>query len=426
MKYLKIKNIGQLEIKLVALLGGTTKAKDKFKIGQFGTGLKYTLAYLFRNNLDFKIFIGEEEVKVHIEKEEIRGECFEIICINGQRTSITTHFGDDFKAWMIVRELYTNALDEGGAVKDEVTENLIGEEGKTTFYIQISSDIQQVLDEWDKYFMPSNVTPIFQNESYILYPPSDHLCIYKHGVLIYENEAVKSVFRYDILFAAINELRQYMTSPSCDISTAIKQLNSTSIEYFLENVTDEHYEGNNMDYNWFTKWGESWETFVMGTKLMNRSIRERFSDSGYSYREKDYTILPTCLYNSLTETLDIRDSFDTRENRYNFYAVESQDSEDKLYECIGQLANCGYEVDLSLKFLFGLFNEKSKLLELDRKSKKLLISPMFFQKPITEILALLVEKNEQFKGKIETTDDTKKHFINLYMQEIYARNKIEA
>lgn len=87
MKYLKIQNNGELDIRLVALMGGTTKANDKFKIGQFGTGLKYTLAFLYRNNLDFKIFVGENEVKLHLETEEIRGENFDIICINRQRTS---------------------------------------------------------------------------------------------------------------------------------------------------------------------------------------------------------------------------------------------------------------------------------------------------------------------------------------------------
>src|SRR5687767_6513942 len=118
MKYLKIQNNGELDIRLVALMGGTTKANDRYKIGQFGTGLKYTLAFLFRNNLEFKIFCGEQEVSIHTEVEDIRGEKFEIICINGQRTSITTKMGEDWKPWMIIRELWCNALDEGGAEKE--------------------------------------------------------------------------------------------------------------------------------------------------------------------------------------------------------------------------------------------------------------------------------------------------------------------
>src|SRR6185312_2743617 len=152
MKYLKIQNDGELDIRLVALMGGTTKSKDKFKIGQFGTGLKYTLAFLFRNNIDFKIMVGTEEVKISLEKELIKDEVFEIICINGNRTSITTKMGEDWFAWMIVRELWCNALDEGGAIREE-TEIIEGEAGKTTFYIQIDMQIANVLKEWDKYFI---------------------------------------------------------------------------------------------------------------------------------------------------------------------------------------------------------------------------------------------------------------------------------
>src|ERR1700748_2485985 len=113
MKYLKISNDGILDIRLIALMGGTTKANNQFKIGQFGTGLKYSLAYLFRNNIDFKIIIDNKEAVLHTETEIIEDENYDIICINNQRTSITTKMGMDWQAWMIIRELWCNALDAG-------------------------------------------------------------------------------------------------------------------------------------------------------------------------------------------------------------------------------------------------------------------------------------------------------------------------
>ena len=97
MKYLKIKNNGVLDIRLVALMGGTTKSNDQFKIGQFGTGLKYTLAYLFRNNLDFHLFCGGKKVEISLEEETIGEQTFSIICINGNRTSITTYWDRDWE-----------------------------------------------------------------------------------------------------------------------------------------------------------------------------------------------------------------------------------------------------------------------------------------------------------------------------------------
>jgi hypothetical protein len=139
MKYLKIQNDGLLDIRLVALMGGTTKSNDKYKIGQFGTGLKYTLAYLFRSNLDFKIFVGTEEIKLHIEKEVIRDEDFEIICINGNRTSITTRMGEDWEAWMIIRELWCNALDEGGPFREVTSEMYLVKKAKRLFLSRLTT-----------------------------------------------------------------------------------------------------------------------------------------------------------------------------------------------------------------------------------------------------------------------------------------------
>lgn len=79
MKYIKISNKGLLEAKLIPLMGGTTKKGDKFKIGQFGTGLKYSLAFLIRNNISFKIFVGNREVDITSKKEYISDQNFDII-----------------------------------------------------------------------------------------------------------------------------------------------------------------------------------------------------------------------------------------------------------------------------------------------------------------------------------------------------------
>lgn len=81
MKYLKISNNGLLDAKLIPLMGGTTRANDNFKIGQFGTGLKYVLAYLFRNNIIFSLYVNGAEVVFHTVNETIAGSSFDIIYI---------------------------------------------------------------------------------------------------------------------------------------------------------------------------------------------------------------------------------------------------------------------------------------------------------------------------------------------------------
>jgi hypothetical protein len=53
MKYLKIQNQGELGIRLVALMGGTTKIDIPHKIGQFGTGLKYAISWPIPKKVGF-------------------------------------------------------------------------------------------------------------------------------------------------------------------------------------------------------------------------------------------------------------------------------------------------------------------------------------------------------------------------------------
>src|SRR5690606_36252438 len=192
-----------------SLMGGTTKDNDPFKIGQWGSGLKYSIAYLFKNNIDFKIFIGEKEVKVETKIEEISGNEFEVVLVDGERTSLTTKMGgNDWKPWTIIRELWCNALDQGGEVRDVTTETK-GEEGTTTFFLQVTPDFQKVIDNWTNYFV-HDILPIFEDENFKIYPSFGKLRLFKQGVLIHESTSDKnSLFSYDVRNADINELREF-------------------------------------------------------------------------------------------------------------------------------------------------------------------------------------------------------------------------
>ena len=61
MKYLKITNKNEVQIEAFTLVGASTKREDSSKIGMFGSGNKYALSYLVRNNYDLKIFSGRRE-----------------------------------------------------------------------------------------------------------------------------------------------------------------------------------------------------------------------------------------------------------------------------------------------------------------------------------------------------------------------------
>lgn len=425
MKYLKIQNDGLLDIRLVALMGGTTKSNNKYKIGQFGTGLKYTLAYLFRSNLSFKIFVGETEVKLHTETEVIRDENFDIVCINGQRTSITTRMGEDWTAWMIIRELWCNALDEGGSLKD-LTDNTIGEAGKTTFYIQADNQVQSVLNNWSKYFIHDQ-EPIFKNNEYAIYPAGDKFSIYKQGVLIYMHETLKSVFSYDMASADINELREFKGSPSMVVTYCLADANEKCIEHFLENVKEHHFEGQDtMDYGWYKSFNQNWRNVISTGKLIYQKVLDEIIARGNTPDMATLIIVPKSIYKALSAQFAGIGALHVAATIGGFYEDYNKQCEDKIKQGLTILEACNYIMHPSLEFVYGFFEDKTTLAKVSLKEKKVYISNTFLQKPLFMIVGMLIEENEHFNtGMDDNTREFQQHFINLYTRQLLATNLIE-
>lgn len=424
MKYLKISNNGELDIRLVALMGGTTKANDKYKIGQFGTGLKYTLAFLFRNNLAFKIFVGSEEVKIHLDCEIIKGEQFEIICINGQRTSITTRMGEDWDAWMIIRELWCNALDEGGAEK-EVTDTLTPAEGKTSFYIQVDKQVSDVLSKWNKYFIHGQEA-LYSDGTYSIYPASEKLRIYKQGVLIYESEKEKSVFSYDVANASINELREFKGSISCEIAHSLHSANEKVATYFLENVTEQHFEGT-MDYEWYLpKWSDAWVNVIGTGKLIYQKVIDDAKARGISIDEGGLIVVPKSVYKALTAQFKGIGALRINSKVGEFYENHNLPMEDKIKQCLTILEHCNYVMHPDLEFRYGFFEDKTVLARVCMDTKVVYISNTLLQGPLFQTIGMLIEENEHFNtGYTDHTREFQQHFIDLYTRALLAKHEVE-
>jgi hypothetical protein len=423
MKYLKIQNEGELDIRLVALMGGTTKSKDKFKIGQFGTGLKYTLAFLYRNNLDFKIFVGTEEVKLHTEKEIIRDETFEIICINGQRTSITTKMGEDWLAWMIVRELWCNALDEGGALKEE-TEIVEGVENKTTFFIQIDMQIANVLKDWGQYFI-HDLNPVWENNKYKLYPGGNKLRIYKHGVLIHEDDSQPAIFCYDVLNADINELREFKGYPKYEVAHCLSSTDAKTVRILLDSMTDESYE-NKMDWDWYQSFSEGWLEAIGTGKIITAKTLQTLKDRGSNTDGASLIIVPESLYKKLCTQFDNVGATYVAGIIASFYEEFDADLENKIKQGLVILENCGYNFHPKLEFVYGYFEDKTTLASINNKTKKVYISRALLQKSLFTIVCMLVEENEHFNtGFADHTREFQTHFIELFTKGLLQTKGIE-
>jgi hypothetical protein len=335
--------------------------------------------------------------------------------------------GGQWTAWMIIRELWCNALDEGGQLKDTVNDNYIsGEEGKTTFFIQITPEIQSVIDDWKKYFI-QGFEPLWENENYGIHYNSDNerLCLYKNGVLIYQHPHIKSLFCYDIKGAEINELREFKGIVSYEILRALEKPSKEVVSYFFNNVTKEHYEGSELDYDWFTQFADIWREALGGRRVI--------SEGGYTHYEErgivvDYTNvieLPKKVYQALTKRFEGVGALAVSDNNTDFYEAETIELRNKVNSCIEILISSGYNLLENCIIKLGFFQEKTIHVSANRNKKHMLISESSKALTDEQLCSLIVEHNEYLKVRYSKDKrDYTKHFIDLYTKSIMSKNLV--
>lgn len=205
MKYIRIKNKGHIEPQALHLIGASTKTNDSSKIGQFGSGNKYALAYFIRNQYEVKVFAGKEEITIETKEETFRSEQFNVIYVNGEKTSITTKMGKDWQFWQAIREVYCNALDEGGCSMDFV-QKIEPIDGETHFYIDTKKDVTEFVSNFDNYFTTNKKILFECATGRILEKSGTSANIYRKGVRCF-NTNKTSLFDYDFNDINIDENR---------------------------------------------------------------------------------------------------------------------------------------------------------------------------------------------------------------------------
>ena len=115
-------NDGVFDKRSFTMLGLSAKENDN-PIGFFGTGFKYAIATLLRNNFRVRIVTSDCEYNFHTAPATFRNQEFTSILVSFGNVDdeaielpFTTHLGTNWQLWQAYRELYTNASDEGGGV----------------------------------------------------------------------------------------------------------------------------------------------------------------------------------------------------------------------------------------------------------------------------------------------------------------------
>ncbi len=200
--------------------------KDADQIGQFGTGLKESIALMARMDLFPVIFSGEMRMDFSIQDMDGQQEiCFKLsedrqrfVANEWHGLGIHPDFGkaDWNNPWMIFREVVCNALDESGT--DDLFHECSmrepeGVAGATRIYIPVTPEIMEAYASINRKLLPLGDHTIVHGVSgygrLIEKREDAKLQVFHRGVWIQEHEE-ESLYDYDLDGVKLNESR------SCD------------------------------------------------------------------------------------------------------------------------------------------------------------------------------------------------------------------
>ena len=383
------------------------------------------MAYLFRNNIKFHIFSGDKKIKISTKKETIGNNEYSIIYIDGERTSITTNMGLDWEPWMIIREIWSNALDEGEAINTTTTE-VIGVKGYTSIYIEFTPAILEVYNSWNNYFI-TNAEPLYDSSSVSIYPAKGKLRLYKQGILIH-TEPTDSLFNYDIKNARLNELREYKGMVESDLMGVITSITDPkTIEYFLEHLTEDHYEGKNIDYSWWSReFNSVWKETLKGAKIIHTKAIQKLQARGIKVDGAVYITVPEALYKGLSKHFEGIGALRVSKAVNDFFEIYNEKLHDKIAKAKGILEKVNYFIEPELTFVYGVFGDKRIMAKIDLDQKKIYISEKHIDTDMFTICTMLIEENEHYKtGLRDETRGFQQHFINLYTNSIIEKSQVD-
>ena len=403
MNYLRISNKGEIEIKALKLMGASSKRDDESKIGYFGSGVKYAIAFLAREGYDLEIYSGLNRIKVTTQKESFREKDYDIIHINGVETSFTTEMGPDWKLWYSIREIYCNALDEGDGDIEEVDEK-IKNAGFTYFYIKMNDKIRDFLSHFSEYFSLKRNDLVYEHKlndenhnvrltrdcDIKLFPPiGEKLIVYRKGIQCKSGD-YNSIYNYDLDKVSINESR--IADYSWEIYEKIANMygycnDIRVLRKLFQHLTDSSYYEDSIDWNYADKFSEVWID-VIGNRVLVPYLL-----SGWFVDVKNPLLLPTALINRLVEyfgdRVNVPDGFMGLKTAYKLKELEPL--QEYMYKSVCEfIKECKIKITYPIKF--AEFKDVTILGLALTDSKEILINTRCFDKGKQTVLMAIIEE----------------------------------
>ena len=437
MEYLKIQSQGEIEARAFTLIGNSTKRGDASQIGMFGSGLKYAISSLLRNNINFKVFSGTKELDFSLRKEGFRNTEFQVICLNGQETSFTSSMGgeDWDNPFAPIREIYSNALDEDEDAILDKSYGAHGNEDTTSFFIEMTPDVRDFYKNLDLYFCQKNENVLFSNRAGSVYKSTRQgLRMFRKGILCYQRD-FKGQYNYNSPHFVINESRVLNNSGLAaytvgDIWKMCKD--SSLILQFLQTINEDNSYSRRIDFqtNQYIEhqtsgFSKAWEQVVRENKFAAYESVFLFEASQLAGR----IFLPYALIEALRIQFHFIDVIGLRSKGrgvvYNVIEKPTQIIVDKVTDSMSSLMKTRYKSRLEDPVVkYCKFENEGTLALAD--DGVIYLSVKLESKSIPEISKIIIEENEHnrtgFKDKSRAFQD---HLFDLYYDELEYSSKLK-
>jgi len=202
-------------------------------------------------------------------------------------TGFSPQLGYNWEFWMAIRELWCNCLDESGTrevYNSYYGERFVPEDNETLITILVDDKVQEVLDNWDNYFLKEDLVIGYNDSSdeslEIHNNTSNYLKIYKQGVLVYEDKNKRASYSYNHKSLQIDEMRRYQLNSSLerDIRETIAMSDNPTLINTICNSSG--FEAN-LDYD-FSDFSGTWieivnDLYATGKLNVSNNLLKRFA-----------------------------------------------------------------------------------------------------------------------------------------------------
>ncbi len=406
-------NKGLIEPAALTLLGASTKRGNDSLIGQFGSGNKYALAFLLRSGYDVKIFAGAGEIRLGIVTKTFREQSFDILTVDGQETSITLDLGYKWTLWDALRELYSNALDEGligfGIAEnnlDVITNFLEGspervayESGNfTSIEISVNPNIEDFFFNIRDYIATGNEVVFECPEGKIYRKHGPNACIYYRGIRCYETSK-ESIFDYDfnrIDLAENRQIKYAWSLPEKMWQLLFKCEDTVVIRTLLNSIQNTKYLENAIDGD-FVSIPELQNKLAWSSCIENNSIVPR--DLGGYVKDEDRAatlFLPAKLYTALVSTIGDKvknKSFKMTDNGMLYHTYRPSEEENAVLDkAFHFFTTANYSAPINHQIITVQFDDKSILGSITQDGE-ILIADKAIESGVQTVIATIIEEH---------------------------------